>query len=270
MNFANGLGLSKRLGSIKERIRRYVGSPRPPCISYSLAIASSDIKNSLLLRFWLRNILQSLVQNSVVGAAATLGDAAQQSSMEVERRRMQNGIPLLPGSATALPNLSSQDQQQQQGLTSALLSATSFELTNAGFMDGKVVFDAKAVLPRNENGVTNSLQFCIRAKLAPTEIFETVEQPILKQKSEEIHNAIGFLQPECRLATNPLYAPFGGNPILKNLVPNLIPEYLWLPFGIGVAIPLGKKSEIYRAEIDECKEGGFICRIDGSVNPDQY
>ncbi len=266
----DGDDFRKQLGSIKERINRYVGSPRPPCISYSLAIASSDIKNSLLLRFWLRNILQSLVQNSVVGAAATLGDAAQQSSMEVEKRRMQNGIPLLPGSEAALPNLSSQDQQQQQGLTSALLSATSFELTNAGFMDGKVVFDAKAVLPRNENGVTNSLQFCIRAKLAPTEIFETVEQPILKQKSEEIHNAIGFLQPECRLATNPLYAPFGGNPILKNLVPNLIPEYLWLPFGIGVAVPLGKKSEIYRAEINECKEGGFICRIDGSVNSDQY
>ncbi len=259
----------KQLGSIKERIRRYIGSPRLPCISYSMAISSSDISNSLLLRFWLRNILQSLVQNSVIGAAATLGDAAKQS-VEAERRRMQNGIPLLPGSAAALPNLSSQDLQQQQGLTSALLSATSFELTNAGFMDGKVVFDAKAVLPRNENGETNSLQFCIRAKLAPTAILETDDQPTLKRGQQEIQNAIGFLQPECRLATNPLYAPFGVSSILNNLVPNMIPEHLWLPFGIGVSVNLGNKSEIYRAEVKEYKEGGCICRIDGCINTNKY
>mmetsp|Transcript_10121 Transcript_10121/g.20358 ORF Transcript_10121/g.20358 Transcript_10121/m.20358 type:complete len:462 (-) Transcript_10121:51-1436(-) len=254
----------RQLGSIKGRIRRYIGSPRQPCISYSMAITSSDIGNSLLLRFWLRNILQSLVQNSVVGAAAAFGDAAQQS-MEAERRRMQNGTPLLPGSAAELPNLSSQDQQQQQGLTSALLSATSFELTNAGFMDGKVVFDAKAILPRDENGVSNSLQFRIRAKLAPTAISETVSQTIQQQDAQEVYNALGFLQPECRLATNPLYAPIGGN-LLRNLLPNLIPEYLWLPFGVGVAVPLGRGCEIYRAEIDACKEGGFLCKIDGSVN----
>eukprot|EP00985_Skeletonema_marinoi_P017643 scaffold9736_cov144-Skeletonema_marinoi.AAC.12 len=202
--------------------------------------------------------------NSVVGAAAAFGDAAQQS-MEAERRRMQNGTPLLPGSAAELPNLSSQDQQQQQGLTSALLSATSFELTNAGFMDGKVVFDAKAILPRDENGVSNSLQFRIRAKLAPTAISETVSQTIQQQDAQEVYNALGFLQPECRLATNPLYAPIGGN-LLRNLLPNLIPEYLWLPFGVGVAVPLGRGCEIYRAEIDACKEGGFLCKIDGSVN----
>lgn len=266
----DGDDFRKQIGSIKERIRRYIGSPRPPCISYSLAIASSDIGNSLLLRFWLRNILQSLVQNSVIGAAATLGDAAQQSSMEAERRRIRNGTPLLPGNAAALPNLSFEDQQQQQGLTSALLSATSFELMNAGFMDGKVVFDAKAVLPRNENGETNSLQFCIRAKLAPTAILETADQSTLKRGQQEIHNAIGFLQPECRLATNPLYAPFGGSSILKNLVPNLIPEYLWLPFGVGVAVPLGYKSEIYRADVKKNEEDGYTCRIDGCVNPGQY
>ena len=254
----------RQLGSIKGRISRYIGSPRPPCISYSMAITSSDIGNSLLLRFWLRNILQSLVQNSVVGAAAAFGDAAQQS-MEAEKRRMRNGTPLLPGSAAALPNLSSKDQQQQQGLTSALLSATSFELTNAGFMDEKLVFDAKAILPRDENGVSNSLQFCIRAKLAPTAISETVSQTIQQQDAQEVYNALGFLQPECRLATNPLYAPMGGN-LLRNLVPNLIPEYLWLPFGVGVAVPLGSSCEIYRAEIDACKEGRFLCKIDGSVN----
>ena len=255
----------RQLGSMKERIRRYIGSPQSPCISYSLAIASSDISNSLLLRFWLRSILQSLVQNSVIGAAAAIGDAAQKG-MEAERRRMRNGIPPLPGSsAEALPNLSTEDQQQQQGLTSALLSATSFELTNAGFMDERVVFDAKALLPRDENGVANSLQFCIRAKLAPTTIVETDGQPIRQQTTQEMHNAVGFLQPECRLATKPLNARFGGNPLLQNLVSNLTPEYLWLPFGIGVAVPFGRHSNIYRASVDACEEGGYICRIDGAV-----
>ncbi len=254
-----------RLESMKERIHHYIGSPRSPCISYSLAIASSDISNSLLLRFWLRSILQSLVQNSVIGAAAAIGDAAQKG-MEAERRRMRNGIPLLPGSsAEVLPNLSTEDQQQQQGLTSALLSATSFELTNAGFMDERVVFDAKAVLPRDENGVANSLQFCIRAKLAPTTIVETDGQPIRQQTTQEVHNAVGFLQPECRLATKPLNARFGGNPLLQNLVSNLTPEYLWLPFGIGVAVPFGRRNEVYRASVDACEEGGYICRIDGAV-----
>ena len=250
-----------QLGSVKRRIHRYIiGSPRPPCISYSMAIASSDIGNSGLLRFWLRNILQSLVQNSVVGAAAAFGDG-----IEAERRRTRNGPPLLPGSAAASSNLSSQDQQQQQGLTSALLSATSFELKNAGFMDGRVVFDAKAVLPKDENGVANSLQFRIRAKLAPTAILETGGGT--QQDKQEIYNALGFLNPECRLATNPLYAPIGGNPLLRNLVSNLIPEHLWLPFGMGVAVPLGKNGEIYRAEVAAGKEGnGYICKIDGSVN----
>ena len=256
----------RQLGSIKERIRRFIGSPRPPCISYSLAIASSDISNSLLLRFWLRNILQSLVQNSVIGAAAAFGDAAQKS-MEAERRRMRNGTPQLPSSAAALPNLSTEDQQQQQGLTSALLSATSFELANAGFMDGKVVFDAKAELPRDENGVANSLQFCIRAELAPTAIVETEGQLIRQQTTQEMNNAVGFLQPECRLDTKPLNARFGfGNPLLQNLVSNLAPEYLWLPFGIGVAVPVGKKSKVYRASVDACEEGGYMCRIDGAIN----
>ncbi len=257
----------KQLGSAKRRINHYIGSPRPPCISYSMAISSSDISNSLLMRFWLRNILQSLVQNSVVGAAAAFGDAAQQS-MGAERRRMRKGAPLLPAASAAVSsNLSSQDQQQQQGLTSALLSATSFELKNAGFMDGRVVFDAKAVLPKDENGVINSLQFCIRAKLSPTAILETVGGTQKQHDTQEMYNALGFLNPECRLATGSLYAPIGGNPLLRNLVPNLIPEYLWLPFGMGVAVPLGNNCDIYRAEVAADKgENGCICKIDGSVN----
>ena len=252
--------------SMKTRIRSFIGSPRPPCIRYSMAITTNDVNNSLMLRYWLRNILQTLVQNSVVGAAAAIGDVAQQS-IEAEKRRKQNaGIPLLPSSSAAsLSNLPAEEEQQQQGLTSALLSATSFELTNTGFMkDGKVVFDAKAVLPRDENGERNSLQFCIRTKLAPTAVMETNDETLRRQDEQQMRNAIGFLSPECRLATNPLYAPISG---LRNLVPNLIPEYLWLPFGVGVAVPLGRKCEIYRAEVDDCKEGsGYICKIDGSVN----
>lgn len=257
----------KQIVSAKRRMYCCMGSPLPPCISYSLSIESSDISNSLLIRFWLRNVLQSLVQNSVVGAAAAFGDAAQQG-MEAERRRMQKGTPLLPAARAAVSSsLSSQDQKQQQGLTSALLSATSFKLKKAGFMDGRVVFDANAVLPKDENGVTNSLQFCIRAKLAPTAILETVGGRQKQQDTKEIFNALGFLNPECRLATGPLYAPIGGKPLLRNLVPNLIPEYLWLPFGMGVAVLVGKNCEIYRANVVPAKEGhGYICKIDGSVN----
>ena len=260
--------VSKQIGSVKRRLHRFVGSPRPANVNYSMAIASSDIENSLLLRFWLRNILQSLVQNSVVGAVAALEDAAQQS-IEAEGRRMRNKTPLLPGSVAAsnIPSQQDQQQQQQQGLTSALLSATSFELKSVGFMDERVVFDAKAVLPKDENGVSSSLQFCIRAKLAPTMVLETgndTQQLQQQQDSQEICNALGFISPECRLTTNPVYAPIL---LLKNLIPNLIPEYLWLPFGMGVAVPLGKNCQVYRADVTDANDdSGYVCKIDGSVN----
>jgi len=260
----------KQFGSVKERLHKFIGSPRPPSVNYSIAIASDDIENSLLLRFWLRTILQSLVQNSVVGAAAALGDAARQS-IEAEKKRIRNNETLfLPGSVAVSNILSHQEKQQQQGLTSALLSATSFELENTRFMEDRIVFDAKAVLPKDENGVTNSLQFCIRAKLAPTTILDEGGDTLQLQNAQEEYNAVGFLNPECRLATNPLYSPVGSSSLLKQIVPNLIPEYIWLPFGMGVAIPLGRDCRIYRANISPDKEvSGCICKIDGSINDSQ-
>ena len=132
------------------------------------------------------------------------------------------------------------------------------------------MFDAKAVLPKDEKGVTNSLQFCIRAKLVPTTILDKGEDTLQLQNVQEKYNAVGFLNPECRLATNPLYSPIGGSSLLKQIVPNLIPEYIWLPFGVGVAIPLGRDCRIYRANITPAKEdSGFICKIDGSINDSQ-
>lgn len=270
-NDVNG-NVRKQFGSVKRKMYRFIGSPRSPSINYSMAIASNDIEHSLLLRFWLRNILQSLVQNSVVGAAAAFGDAAQQGmELQREQKRILRTTPLLPGSVEAASNgVFSQDQQQQQqgGLTSALLSATSFKLKKADFMDGRVVFDAKAVLPKDEKGVSNSLQFCIRTKLAPTATLDTGGETRQQQDTQETYNnALGFLTPECRLATNPLVSPMGGNPLLWNLIPNLIPEYLWLPFGMGVAVSLGKNCQIYRAEVAAGKENSdYICKIDGSVN----
>lgn len=261
--------VSKQFGSIKGKLYKFIGSPRPPSVNYSIAIASDDIENSLLLRFWLRTILQSLVQNSVVGAAAALGDAAQQS-IEAEKKRVRSNETLfLPGSVASSNILSQQEEQQQKGLTSALLSATSFELENARFMEDRIVFDAKAVLPKDENGVTN-LQFCIRAKLAPTTILDKGEDTLQLQNDQEKYNAVGFLNPECRLATNPLFATIGGASLLKQIAPNLISEYIWLPFGMGVAIRLGRDCRIYRANISPDKEdSGFVCKIDGSINNSQ-
>ena len=47
----------------------------------------------------------------------------------------------------------------------------------------------------------------------------------------------------------------------------LIPNVVWLPFGIGVAVPLGKRCRLYQVDATGGKEGSDEgrCQIDGSI-----
>ena len=44
----------------------------------------------------------------------------------------------------------------------------------------------------------------------------------------------------------------------------LIPDILWLPFGTGVALSLGRRCQMHRADITRTDDGEE-CRIDGSL-----
>ena len=131
----------------------YMIGARPSQIIYSLAIDEEDVNRSHLFRFGLgTTVLRSLVENSVVGAAASLVDDAR-----------NQGIPLLPGSSDV------NKDQQQRGITSALLSATTFNLKKASFSDGRVVLQALGAISNNKEnsiGKQRMLPFTIRASIA--------------------------------------------------------------------------------------------------------
>mmetsp|Transcript_28955 Transcript_28955/g.54788 ORF Transcript_28955/g.54788 Transcript_28955/m.54788 type:complete len:469 (+) Transcript_28955:229-1635(+) len=269
--------LLQKFRTSKERICHLLGA-RPSTINYSFSVAKDNVAQSSVLRFWLRSILRSLVDNSVVGAAAAVGDA-----FDVERKnqaRLQTGAPLLPSSSkfsagggtenkyslapSSANSKASGSQSQQQGLTSSLLSATSFKLKNTSFSEGRVILEAEAVMPNEKNSSgRGALPFTIRAKLEPTSISDGDEKQQrrqkLQQQQQQEYNSIGFLTPECRLNTNPLTA--------GTLLGMLIPDVVWIPFGVGVAVPLGSGCHIYRAEITGGKDsnGAGICQIDGSL-----
>ena len=71
----------------------------PSTINYSMAITEDNVQQSLLLKFWLKGILRSLVENSVVGAAAVFGDVQKDVNAEMKRQRDLRGVPLLPSSS---------------------------------------------------------------------------------------------------------------------------------------------------------------------------
>ena len=224
----------------------------PSTINYSMAITEDNVQQSLLLKFWLKGILRSLVENSVVGAAAVFGDVQKDVNAEMKRQRDLRGVPLLPSSSDR-NDFGPQPEQQEQGLSSALLSATNFELNDVSFSKGRIVLDAKAVVPINGNVSSGNnqqiLPFTIRAKLMPTTV---VDGQLIEGSLKQKYNALGFASPECRLNTNPLTS----GTILEKL---LIPTVVWIPFGVGVAVSLGKLCSIFRADI-----GSESCRIDGS------
>ena len=223
----------------------------PSTINYSLAITEDNIQQSLLLKFWLKGILRSLVENSVVGAAAVFGDVQKDVNAEMKRQRDQREVPRLPSTSNR-NDFFAPRPEQQKGLSSALLSATNFEIHHISYSKGRIVLDAKAVVPINENVSSDNKQqtlpFTIRAKLMPTTV---VDGKLIEGSPKQKYNALGF-DPECRLNTNPLTS----GTILEKL---LIPTVVWIPFGVGVAISLGKLCSIFRADI-----GSESCRIDGS------
>ena len=215
----------------------YILGARPSHVNYSLVIDEDDINRSHLFRFGLRTVLRSLVENSVVGAAASIIDDAR-----------NQGIPLLPGGSSSDAN----KNQQQRGVSSALLSATTFNLKKASFSDGRVVLQALGTMPDNVGnsiGKQQMLPFTIRAKLEPASTATDGE-----------NNALGFVNSDCRLNTNPLTA--------GTMFGKLMPDILWIPFGPGVIIPVGRSLRIHRADIARAQESNDdreVCRIDGSL-----
>jgi len=227
-------GRQNPLQSIMGQLLYMLGA-RPSNINYSLVIDEDDINRSHLFRFGLRTVLRSLVQNSVVGAAASLVDDAR-----------NQGIPLLPGSGS-----DANKNQQPRGLSSTLLSATTFDLRKTSFSDGRVVLQALGTIPNDkaENliGKQQMLPFTIRAKLEPASTTYDGE-----------NDALGFVNSDCRLNTNPLTT--------GTMLGRLIPDILWIPFGSGVIIPVGRSLRIHRADIahDHDSDDREVCRIDGS------
>ena len=213
----------------------YMLGARPSNINYSLVIDEDDINRFHLFNFGLRTVLRSLVQNSVLGAAASLVDDAR-----------NQGIPLLSGSSS-----DANKNQQQPGLSSTLLSATTFDLKKTSLSDGRVVLQALGTIPNDkaENliGKQKILPFTIRAKLEPASTSYDGE-----------NDALGFVNSDCRLNTNPLTT--------GTMLGRLIPDILWIPFGSGVIIPVGRSIRIHRADIAHAhnSDDGEVCRIDGS------
>ena len=106
----------------------------------------------------------------------------------------------------------------------------------------------------SRNQATARLPFTIRAKVEPTVAADENAAP--KQQGQQEYNALGFVNPECRLNTSPLTA--------GTLLGKLLPDVVWIPFGLGVAVPFGRRCRIYRAEATAA-DGGGICRIDGGL-----
>jgi len=245
--YIESTALSQIYQRVKERMYNIVGA-RSSTINYSMAITQENIANSSILMFWLKGILRSLVDNSVVGAAAVFGDVQKEVDSEVRRQAANSdrAVPLLPSSSDG-SSISVQPQSdQQQGITSALLSATNFELHNTMFQDNRIVLEATAVVPEKTSS-SRRYPFTIRAKIIPTSV---INGQLIENGDK--YNALGFASPECRLNSTPLTA--------GTILGNLIPDVLWIPFGAGVAVQLGKNNcRIYRADI-----ANDTCRLDGS------
>lgn len=211
----------------------YTLGARQSHVNYSLVIDEDDINRSHLFRFGLRTVLRSLVQNSVVGAAASLVDDAR-----------NQGIPLLPGSSS--------DANKNWGLSSTILSATTFNLKKTSFSDGRVVLQALGSIPNkaeNLRGKQQMLPFTIRAKIEPASTTHDGE-----------NDALGFVNSDCRLNTNPLTA--------GTMLGKLIPDILWIPFGSGIMIPFGRSQRIHRADIahaQDIDDDREVFRMDGSL-----
>jgi len=244
----NTTALSHIYQRVKERMYNIVGA-RSSTINYSMAITEKNIAKSIVLKFWLKGILRSLVDNSVVGAAAVFGDVQKEVDSEVRRQAANSdrAVPLLPSSSDG-SSISVQPQSdQQQGITSALLSATNFELHNTMFQDNRIVLEATAVVPEKASS-SRRYPFTIRAKIIPTSV---INGQLIENGDK--YNALGFASPECRLNSTPLTA--------GTILGNLIPDVLWIPFGAGVAVQLGTNNcRIYRADISK-----DVCRLDGSL-----
>ena len=145
-----------------------------------MSITQVDIDQSLLLRFWFKGILRSLVENSFVGAAA---EVMKDVDMEMQRNQQREAVPLLPSSTNS--NGNSGPTPPQKSLSTALTAATKCELKKAYFEDGRIVMHAQAEV--GGDTTKTILPFTVRTKLIPTTVVDG--QSIEEASNNKSYNA---------------------------------------------------------------------------------
>jgi hypothetical protein len=198
-----------------------------------------------LLQLSLRSILRSLMINSVLGVAASAVDTVKMLAVAETDKSGALGLP----------------QQPQQGNTNTmvftkLLSATSFELVSANFDSGRLVLESEAVLPDGDEGgdidKRSRLSFSLRTTPEGTTTAAPPSESPQRGYAKRKQRVLAFSEPECRFSMGAVVGgPLGA----------LLPDFVWLPVGAGVAVPLGSNHRLRRVDIQN-----GICHITGQVS----
>ena len=226
--------------TFKKYISTKVGG-EPSELRYTVVLSNDNLANSVLLKQCCKFLLKSLMQNSVLQTAATVGDAMavkennnRRMNMMGQNTNMQTNGKTNQAGELAIWQQQQQQQQQQQPLQqsndnklSKLLSATSFEMLKAPtFQEGKYLqFVSQAVLPDNQG----RLDFVLRTKIQGGGMGHNHSN---NNNGNNYPCLLQFVQPEIgfdvKEATSYL--------LLPNIVSIFLPKVLWLPVGSGIAI----------------------------------
>lgn len=251
--------LQRVIQTVKDQVYTVI-SARESTINYSFSIVKDDVSRSFLLRYWFQSILRSLAENSVIGAAAAVGDAFEKNKKAYQNaslpRQSSTDSALVP--STSIWNDSESQSTNNRVSTSDLFAATAFKLKDVSFSKGWVILQAEALVPNDNPPNKKMLPFTVRTQIKPTFLTKDAQSKRRQQQQKMAYNAIGFLNPECRMNTNPLTA--------GTFLGKLIPDVVWIPFGLGVALPLGEGCQIVRAEVIDGYDGTDVFQIDGSFN----
>jgi len=230
--------------------------PEPCIFNYKLSITNDNLQHSLLLRKFSQSVLDSLMKNSVLKAAAAVGDVFNTRRLQGSQTASQYSQDFSNGSTLKdtegivkfnVPVDSSVEAQNDFQLTQ-LLSATSFEIREPPMFtdDGRWVLPGFAVLPRDGGRLDFVLRTTILAK-NPTWMNDN------STKELERRHGIGFESPECRFNVNAAASK------IPNALGKFLPSVLWIPVGPGVFLPLGRSNRVQKVIVT-----GNKCRIEGS------
>jgi len=244
--------------SLLSRFKNELGGS--PCtLDYSISLHDDNVKKSKLLQIALRMILRSLMLNSVLGVAATTADtmtilsnAFDPNQLESERNpnKLLAGTTNDSGSSQQLQNEA--NQQSQPLYLTQLLEATSFELVNSNFSNGRILFDAQAIFPDNKQQTDNANAYSCNNDTSRSRLNFTL-RTTPKPYYDEQRYAMAFTTPECRFSVGNAM----GGVILKTL-----PDWnVWLPVGSGVVIPFGTHHRVRKVNVADGS-----CRVSGRVS----